>query len=231
MTDHATRCYPSRVRTLCCVAALMVMSSGCAPAGVAIYPHPPGEPGTDPGPEITGISCDNPSASCEEAGRGSGEAVKPFALVTVRVTVDDLVDPPVRVGPRQVTFLHPPLGPIPFRGRDRDLTVEMLRDRTSSRIAGVAFFERNADALVGVWVVGMRRGGARRVRGRYAGTLDRIELPAGRDRVILIELLDFCYPTVRLTSRLHWSSSDGSGSPVTRQPALRISGCGSGSGQ
>ncbi len=194
-----------------------------------IYPHPPGEPGTDPGPEITGVSCDNPSASCEEVRPGSGEAVKAFALVTVRVTVDELGEPPRRVEPRQVAFLHPPLGSFSFRGRDRDLTGDMLRDPASSLIGGTAFFERHADALVGTWTVGMKRGGARRMRGRYAGTLDGIELPAGRERIFLIELVDFCYPTVRVGSRLRWSPQDGSGSPVTMQPAVSISGCGVGS--
>lgn len=191
-----------------------------------IYPHPPGEPGTDPGPEITGVSCGNPTSSCTEISPGSGEPLKSYALVTVRVTVDDVIDPPVRVGPRQVSFLHPPLGSFSFRDRDRDLTIDMFADRASSEI-GAAFFERSADALVGTWTVGMRRGAARQVHGRYAGTFAGIELPVGRERDILIELLDFCYPTVRLGSRLHWSWLDGSGSPVTRQPVVAISGCGS----
>ena len=190
-----------------------------------IYPHPPGEPGTDPGPEITGVSCGNVSASCEDVKAGSGEPAKAFLLATVRVTVDDQIDPPVRLGPRDATFLHPPLGPIHFGGRDRHLTVDMFSDRTSSLI-GAGFFDRNTDALVGTWVVGMRREGARRVRGRYVGTLDGVELPVGRDRIILIELVDFCYPTVQLGSRLHWSWADGSGSPLTFQPALTVSGCG-----
>jgi hypothetical protein len=190
-----------------------------------IYPHPPGEPGTDPGPEITGVTCDNPSASCEDVGAGAGDAVNAFALVTVRVTVEDLIEPPVRVGPTQVAFLHPPLGQFRFRGRDRDLTTFMLHDRPSS-VSEPALFERHADALVGTWVVGMRRGASRRVRGRYAGTLGGTELPAGRDRVILIELVDFCYPTLRASSRLHWSWADGSGSPVRLEPSVSISGCG-----
>ena len=96
----------------------------------------------------------------------------------------------------------------------------MFSDRTSSLI-GAGFFDRNTDALVGTWVVGMRREGARRVRGRY-GTLDGVELPVGRHRIILIELVDFCYPTVQLGSRLHWSWADGSGSPLTFQPALTV---------
>jgi hypothetical protein len=203
--------------------------SGCGSGGRVIYPHPPGEPGTDPGPEITGVSCGDPSTSCVEVRPGSGDALKAFGLVTVRVTVDDVSDPSRRVGPRQVAFLHPPLGPIPFRGRDRDLTTDMLRDPTASRIGGRGFFERDAETLVGVWVIGMRRGSARRVHGRYAGRLDGIELPAGRDRLFLIELVDFCYPTVRVSGRMRWSWLDGSGSPVNLQPTLSVSGCESGS--
>jgi hypothetical protein len=65
------------------------------------------------------------------------------------------------------------------------------------------------------------------VRGRYAGTLGGIELPVGRDRLILIELMDFRYPTVHLGRRLRWSWADGSGSPLTFQPSLTVSGCGS----
>jgi hypothetical protein len=191
-----------------------------------IYPHPPGEPGEEPGPEITGVSCANPSASCEDVGQGAGEAVKPFALVKVRVTVDDATDPSRRVGPRDVFFLHPVLGTFPFRGRDRDLAIGMLRDHGPSAPGEREFFERDADALVGVWIVGMRRGAVRRVRGRYTGRLDGVELPAGRDRVILIELVDYCYPTLRVTSRTRWSWSDGSGSPVTWQPSVSVTGCG-----
>jgi hypothetical protein len=193
-----------------------------------IYPHPPGEPGTEPGPEITGISCINPSSSCEDVTPGTGEALKAFALATVRVTVDDLVDPPVRVGPREVRFLHPPLGAFEFRGRNRELTTDMVSSNSPGLTAGTALFERKADALVGTWVVGMRRGAARRVHGRCTGTLDGIELQPGRERNILIELVDFCYPTLRVSSRFHWSYFDGSGSPVTRQPAVSVSGCDAG---
>jgi len=205
-----------------CFAIVIALSAGCG-SGRVIYPHPPGEPGTDPGPEITGVSCDNPSASCEDVAPGSGERVKAFALVTVRVTADDLFDPPRRVGPKQVSFLHPPLGTFEFRGRDRDLSGNVLTT------AGPAFSERSAEALVGTWIVGMRRGSSRRVHGRYAGTLGGVELPAGRDRNILIDLLDFCYPTIRLRGRVRWSSLSGSGGPVQWQPAVSISGCGSGS--
>jgi hypothetical protein len=61
------------------VASLLLAAStailvGCGNTGTVIYPHPPGEPGTDPGPEITGVSCSNVSASCEDVKAGSGEA-------------------------------------------------------------------------------------------------------------------------------------------------------------
>ena len=210
------------------LAVLVAALLACGASGEVIYPHPPGEPGEEPGPEITGVSCDNPSASCEDVGAGTGDAVKAFALVTVRVTVDDLIDPPVRVGPTEVAFLHPPLGSFEFRGRDRDLTTFMFRDRAASAVAEPAFFERHAEALVGTWVVGMRRGASRRVHGRYAGRLGSTELPAGRDRHILIELVDFCYPELRVSGRLHWSFADGSGSPVRVEPTVSISGCGVG---
>jgi hypothetical protein len=211
--------------TIRLLAASMAILAGCGGTGTMIYPHPPGEPGADPGPEITGVSCSNISASCEDVRAGSGEAAKAFLLATVRVTVDDQIDPPVRVGPREATFLHPPLGAIQFGGRERHLTLDMFANRRSSLI-GERFFDYSTDALVGTWVVGMRRGGARRVRGRYTGTLHGVELPAGRDRIILIELVDFCYPTVQLGSRLRWSWADGSGSPLTFQPSLTVSGCG-----
>ena len=207
---------------------VVALSSGCG-SGHVIYPHPPGEPGTEPGPEITGVSCGTPASSCQEVSAGTGEPARAHALVTVQVTVDDLVDPPVRIGPRRVSFLHPPLGSFEFRGRDRDLTTDMFSDRASSTALEPAAFERNADALVGTWVVGMRRGASRRIHGRYTGTLDRIELPVGRERNILIELVDFCYPTVRLSSRMHWSWLDGSGSPVRFEPSISVNGCGSGS--
>jgi hypothetical protein len=94
----------------------------------------------------------------------------------------------------------------------------MFGDPRSS-VVGERFFDQHTDALVGTWVVAMRRGGARRVRGRYAGTLGGIELPVGGDRLILIELVNFCYPIVRLGRRLRWSWADGSGSPLTFQPS------------
>jgi hypothetical protein len=102
----------------------------------------------------------------------------------------------------------------------------MFRDRASTAVAGPAFFERHAEALVGTWVVGLRRGASRRVHGRYAGRLGGTELPAGRDRHILIELVDVCYPELRVSGRLHWSYNDGSGSPVRVEPAVSVSGCG-----
>ena len=208
------------------LALLLAMSAGCGRRGVTVYPHPVEEPGTEPGPDIAGVSCHAPGSSCEDVLQGSGEPLKPYALVTVRLTVDDVVEPPVRVGPRQLSFLHPPIGQIEFMGRDRDLSVNMFGDQASAAV-GSAFFERDADALVGSWLVGLRRGGSRRVRGRYTGTLDRVELPPGRDRTILIELLDFCYPTVLLRSGGRWSWFDGSGSPVSLQPTLSVTGCGS----
>lgn len=226
MALAAAGCDSACVRVAYLVAAIAICS-GCS--GRVIYPHPPGEPGTDPGPEITGVTCGNPSSSCEDVDPGSGEPLKAFALVSVRVTVDDLIDPPVRVGPRELRFLHPPLGSFEFRGRDRDLTVDMVSSSAPSATGGTVLFERKADALVGTWVVGMRRGSTRRVHGRYTGTLDGIELPVGHDRNITIELVDFCYPTLRLSSRLHWSWLDGSGSPITLQPAVSVSGCGAGS--
>lgn len=200
----------------------LVLAAGCASAALQIYPHPPGEPGTEPGPEYTGVRCDNPSASCVDATPGSGDAMRPFALVKARITVDDVVDPPVRVGPVDVAFLQPPLGPIPFRGRDRDLAVDMLKDPTASRIGERAFFEKDAQVLAGTWTIGMKRGGVREIRGRYAGRFAGRELPVGRDRIIRVELVDYCYPTIGLYSRTHWSWYDG---PVSLQPALTVSGC------
>jgi predicted small lipoprotein YifL len=205
---------------------LVAMAAGCGRRGVTVYPPAAEEPGTEPGSDIAGASCTGSRASCTDVAPGSGEPLKAYALVTARIIVDDVVEPPVRVGPRQLTFLHPPIGQIEFMGRERDLSVNMFGDQASAAVGG-AFFERTADALVGSWLVGMRRGGSRRVVGRYTGTLDRVELTPGRDRAILIELLDFCYPTVRLRSGMRWSWFDGSGSPVSLQPALSVTGCGS----
>jgi hypothetical protein len=145
----------------------------------------------------------------------------PFALVTARITITDLIEPPVRVGPVDKLFLQPPLGPISFRGRDRDLTVDMLRDAAAIWIGRLV--EKDAQVLVGTWTVGMKRGGVREIRGRYAGTFAGRELPVGRDRIIQVELVDFCYPTIGLHSRTHWSWYDG---PISLQPALTVSGCG-----
>jgi len=208
------------------LAVLVAVSAGCGGRGVAVYPPPAGEPGTEPGPDYAGVSCTERGASCQDVAPGSGDPLELHALVTVRITVDDAVEPPVRVGPRQLTFLHPPIGQIEFMGRERELSMSMFGDQASAAV-GMAFFETNADALVGSWLVGMRRGGSRRVSGRYTGTLDRVQLPAGRDRAILIELLDYCYPTVLVRSRVRWSWFDGKASPVSRQPALSVTGCGS----
>jgi hypothetical protein len=200
----------------------LLLAAGCASAALQIYPHPPGEPGTDLPPDHSGVRCADPGSSCVDIAVGSGEAMRRFALVTARVTVDDLIEPPVRSGPHEVKFLEPLLGPIPFRGRDRDLSVNMLGDANANRVGGQAFFERDAQALVGTWTVGMKRGGVREIRGRYTGRLAGRDLPGGRDRRIQLELLDFCYPVIGLHSRGHWQLFDGSD---FLQPALVVSGC------
>ena len=200
-------------------------SSACGRGGLTVYPHPAGEPGEEPPPEITGVTCSGRSGSCEDVKQGSGDPLQPYALVTVRLTVDDLIEPPVRIGPRQLSFLHPPLGTVEFMGRQRDLTINMFGDTASEKI-GAAFFEQKTDALVGVWLVGMRRGGSRRVQGRYTGTLEHVELPPGRERAMLIELLDFCYPTVRVSSGVRWSMFAGSSGPAELTPRLSVAGCG-----
>jgi hypothetical protein len=200
----------------------LLLTIACADAGLQIYPHAPGEPGTDPGPEHTGVQCVDPRAGCIEVKTGAGEAVRAFALVSVRITVEDLIDPPVRTGPIDAQFLQPPLGPIPFRGRDRNLTVDMLADPVASRIGSRAFFEKDAQVLVGVYVIGMQPGGIRRIRGRYAGTLGGRELPVGRDRAIDVELLSACYPLIKVYSRVRWLWFDGADN---LQPALAVTGC------
>jgi hypothetical protein len=207
---------------LCAVGIGLLLTVACAGAGLQIYPHPPGEPGTDPGPDYTGVTCIDPRGGCIELKAGAGERVRSFALVSVRITVEDVIDPPERVGPIDVEFLQPPLGLVPFRGRDRHLTVDMLADPVAARIGGRAFFETDAQALVGVYVIGMQRGGIRRILGRSTGTLGGRGLQVGRDRKIDVELLNACYPVITVYSRVRWLFFDGSDN---LQPALTVSGC------
>jgi hypothetical protein len=125
-----------------------------------------------------------------------------------------------------MTFLYPAIDKIPFRGRDRDLTTFMFDNDNPSREGAEAFFIRDAPAMFGPDIVGMRMGGTRRLTQLYAGKLGPFELPPGQPRLFTPTLVQACYPKVYVSSRLRTTWFDGSGSPAVSDPRLSVEGCG-----
>jgi hypothetical protein len=211
---------PAMIRVALMLLALCVLP-GCARLGVLVYP-PEAEPGDDWPRGWTGPDCSETSVvNCREVSVGTGEAVRAFAQITVRVTIED-TNPPATHGPLMVTFVYPAVEKIPFRGRDWDLTPATFADGQDI----TPFYARSEAAMLGANVIGMRMGGVRRVTESFAGKLGTLDLPPGQPRHYTIELTQVCYPELRVSSRLRSAFFEGGGSPVRLNPLVTITGCG-----
>lgn len=204
-----------------CVAAALVWLTACTGRGVLVYPPAPADPADTWPAGMTGPDCSETSPLlCRDLKIGSGEPVRPFAQVTVRVTIED-TEPAATHGPMMLTFVYPSIDKIPFRGRDRDLTATIFAEGMDD----AAFFARSEAAMLGASVIGMRMGGVRRLTERYAGRLGRLELPSGQLRHFTLELAQVCYPELWVGTRPYAALLDG-GSPVRLIPRVTIKGCG-----
>lgn len=201
----------------------LLITIGCAAKGLLVYPPTPVDPGDTWPAGSTGPDCRESSPiSCRDLIIGTGDPVRAFAQVTVRVTVED-TQPPATHGPVMVTFVYPTFDRVSFRGRDWDVTTTMMLPEA----AAAPFFARGDAVILGANVIGMRTGGTRRVTESFAGTIGSIDLPPGQPRHYSIQLTQVCYPQIYVTTRTRWSGwLGGSGNPVDLYPRLTISGCG-----